>query len=305
MERHPYFFCPQKESAFNYAVAEEAFIHPRAMDEPVLYQLNADFAVTLQESSSFFYFKPLSERVALGCSLGWRSALGEEPQAQMSLWDLESGARTLSLKGHHFGHTLGAQLLSSNRLMTWGRDYCLREWELESGEPVSVRPLPLFFDEDNQAVLCSHAFSALSSEQRSQFLSEQSQASPNVTIKWMSAPGSEVQSFSFPGNSASTTLQKAPLGQQEPRENLRELIGVEAGYSTWLSTRDGRSAAAGTTYGANGRICVWDGLYDLTLLYTGDYNCNYHLEVGDQDKALIFWEYVGEDTRGPSYTFPL
>lgn len=289
---------------------------PLNRDTPVQYQVNGEVSIDLECSPGYQYFFFLDHQLALGCSYGWRSFVDSEAYAhyspgpepsQMAVWNYRSGKRVSILEGLHFGVIEGACLDNAGGLLTWGEDYCLKKWDLRSGKELQTRPLPLFTDEKNRARISRKSFSPWPLEDKVSYLTRFDSPAPNVTIVWKLTPGSPPTVTSIEGQTENPGALKPWIPSTDIRnshlQNLSEQGGVEAGYSTAFLLDDGRLVSAGTTYGANGLIYVWDGSFELTLLFAGYSYGNFNLDKGTSPNSLDYWEDIGEGERGRVFSF--
>lgn len=257
---------------------------------PAAYVDDQDCIVELQNSEDVWRLFDLGNGYALGYDISWKCYLPEFVAAgwkkspypyQMSVWDLRTGERTLSLKGLHFGEVKGAELIDSHRLLTWGRDYQARLWDYHTGKSIDVFPLPLASDEKGSALISCDRFGLLSQAQRASFVSEKNLTSPNVQIYAMVGPGqSQLDYGRFAGSQLETesiSQQHAQHAERSPVQWIEDMQGAEAGYSTVHSMQDGRMILGGCTYGACGYVYIWDGLFDLTILLPGRASVNFEI----------------------------
>ncbi len=287
--------------------------------KPAWYLPETDEPVRLEDSDRVLFFNlfEFGEGMVLGVEGRWKyyapSFLADGrhrplvPQP-MAIWETQSGKRINFLRGHHFGDVRGVELLEDGRLITWGRDYLIRVWDLSTGMCSDVLPLPLWpHPADRRAVLSCAMFARMKPSEKLRFINDQHLPSPNVRIDWITKPGGAQHSFQCASRSEKMQNIVKPCVikiDEHPSERIWDVMDSEAGYSDWFITSDARLCGGGTTYGATGLFYVWDGFCDLQFLIVGDHDCNTYLK-GEIAPKTVRVENFGGLVSNDQYHFQI
>lgn len=245
-----------------------------------------DQIVELKDSRETSNFFQLNNHLALGEESLWQRydpayrapkflMWDEKPLTQtgpLALWDLSTGQRLKTLHGYHLGQLRGARLLDEMRVGTWGRDFLLRVWDVQTGRQTSAMPLPADLDETGTPIVTSHTCSDWTDAQFDEYLAGDSQRpSFDVTLMINAQEGSRTESFlrqiKAPVSFTPYTFDYDRAFHQIPAP-FRELEGIEASYSDSTFLADGRLLVGGITYGSPDHTYIWDGGLQLLILYT-------------------------------------
>lgn len=275
--------------------------------------------IVLKDSGHLSDLINLNDGWALGYDRTWQSYqpdfqragwLKKQSGTQMGLWNLQTGERQWSFSSGHFGDVVGAERFNNEQLLTWGRDYLARIWNIRTGKLDQVLPLPLQRSEQGSAIISSHAFSHLSNGERTAYISQQHLPAPDVQIYAMASPGHAQRNYGlYPGNHTNFDGAPAlhpPFSELLAPNWIEDMQNAEAGYSTTRIMKDGRRITGGTTYGASGIVYVWDGLFDLTLLLPGKARECFEIIGEVAPDTLEMGEWVEHyDNNGPLYRWLL
>jgi len=241
---------------------------------------NGDSIIELQESTETRWFYELGNQLVLGYEWSWQCydpsfiAYGYKPdkfEGPIALWDSQSGQRLQTLKGFHYGDLRGAQLLDDDRLITRARDFLIHIWDINSGELLDTLPLPVELNKDQVPIVSSRTFTNLTDQQRANYVNNHDRLSFNVKLMIKAHSDAQCEilgpySMAIPEGISFKSFE-FPEGKQWMRP-FEELEGVEGGYCTKRRMSDDRIIIGGTTYGSSGYVYVWDGGFNLTILFS-------------------------------------
>ncbi|MFK8000562.1 MAG: hypothetical protein AB8H86_13260 [Polyangiales bacterium] len=278
------------------------FWFPHDLEELVVYKDGGGGLTTLMQSSNIHSMFRLNEGSALGCDGGCVHGSESAQARRMAIWDLRTGERLKEIQGFHLGPVLGASVLDDGRLLTWGRDYLVRSWDLNTGAPLDAQPLPLVPPHDERGLtrLSASSFGELSPSEQHRYVDERHLAAPDIELYSMWEPGDpQIKRGAYKGNHLEThrfnpfdwSRLSKPRDQAEMVNLVEDMRGAEAGYSSVHRMRDERALLGGTTYGTSGIVYVWDGCFDLTLLFLGRASINFTIEGEHSPGHLRMSEY--------------
>ena len=249
--------------------------------------------ITLESSGEVHDFFTLGKGLALGDALIWKSYVPEFVAAgwrmgktpfPMALWDLHSGKKLTDLQGVHAGSLRGALRVDEKTLITWGRDFRVFLFDIESGEQIETFTTPVTINADGHAIVSSGNGEHYSIQNWTDYIAGKGAPGFNIAIRQMPKPngdqtalapisgprgdGADIHKYRWNGEDKTALLRL-----------FRELEGVEAGYSTSFLMGDGRVVIGATSYGAWESAFIWDGARDLTILIPGAMDANARLAV--------------------------